>query len=73
MLVERINDAASRVTSATEIAQRTSAELLDATQRQSREIQTAGKSVLEVASSMTRVSGDADQSAQVARTPEAFL
>ncbi len=67
VLVERINDAASRVTSATEIAQRTSAELLDATQRQSREIQTAGKSVLEVASSMTRVSGDADQSAQVAR------
>ena len=67
VLVERINDAASRVTSATEIAQRTSAELLDATQRQSREIQTAGESVLEMASSMTRVSGDADQSAQVAR------
>ena len=67
VLVGRINDAASRVTSATEIAQRTSAELLDATQRQSREIQTAGKSVLEVASAMTRVSSDADQSAQVAR------
>ena len=67
VLVGRINDAASRVTTATEIAQRTSVELLDAAQRQSREIQEAGQSVLEVASSMTRVSGDADQSAQVAR------
>ena len=67
VLVGRINDAATRVTAATEIAQRTSVELLDAAQRQSREIQEAGHSVLEVASSMTRVSGDADQSAQVAR------
>jgi twitching motility protein PilJ len=67
VLVGRINDAAGRVTSATEIAQRTSAELLDAAHRQSLEIQEAGHSVLEVASSMTRVSGDADQSARVAR------
>lgn len=67
VLVGRINDAAGRVTSATEIAQQTSEELLDAAERQSREIQEAGHSVLEMASSMTRVSGEADQSAQVAR------
>jgi twitching motility protein PilJ len=67
VLVGRINDAAGRVTAATEIAQRTSSELLEAAQRQSREIQNAGHSVLEMASSMTRVSSDADQSAQVAR------
>jgi twitching motility protein PilJ len=67
VLVGRINDAASRVTAATEIAQRTSVELLDATRRQSREIQEAGHSVLDVAKSMTRASSDANQSAQVAR------
>lgn len=67
VLVGRINDAATRVTAATEIAQQTSAELLEAAQRQSQEIQEAGHSVLEMASSMSRVSGDADQSAQVAR------
>ncbi|GHU26658.1 protein PilJ [Betaproteobacteria bacterium] len=67
VLVGRINDAAGRVTSATEIAQRTSFELLDAARRQSLDIQEAGHSVLEVASAMNRVSGDADQSARVAR------
>lgn len=67
VLVGRINDAAGRVTAATEIAQQTSAELLEAAKRQSQEIQEAGHSVLEMASSMTRVSGEADQSAQVAR------
>jgi twitching motility protein PilJ len=67
VLVGRINDAAGRVTIATEIAQQTSAELLDAAKRQSMEIQDAGHSVLAMASSMTRVSGDANQSAQVAR------
>ncbi len=67
VLVGRINDAAGRVTTATEIAQQTSEELLDAAERQSREIQEAGHSVLEMASSMTHVSGEADQSAQVAR------
>lgn len=67
VLVGRINDAAGRVTAATEIAQQTSVELLEAAKRQSQEIQDAGHSVLEMASSMTRVSGEADQSAQVAR------
>ncbi len=67
VLVGRINDAAGRVTLATETAQQTSVELLDAAKRQSVEIQNAGHSVLTMASSMTKVSGDADQSAQVAR------
>jgi len=67
VLVGRINDAAGRVTLATETAQQTSVELLDAAKRQSIEIQDAGHSVLTMASSMTKVSGDADQSAQVAR------
>ena len=66
VLVGRINDAAGRVTTATGIAQHTSDELLDATKRQSVEIQEAGHSVLAMASSMTKVSGDADESAQVA-------
>jgi twitching motility protein PilJ len=67
VLVGRINNASIRVTGAAETAQKTSAELLEAAQRQSREIQDAGRSVLEVAGAMSRVSGDANQSAQVAR------
>ena len=67
LLVGRINDAANRVTAATEIARQTSAELLSAAERQSREIQDAGQSALEVARSMSEVSGSATQSAQVAR------
>ena len=67
VLVGRINDAATRVTAATEIARLTSAELIEAAAKQSREIQEAGRSALEMASSMTQVSGDANQSAQVAR------
>ena len=66
VLVGRINDAAGRVTTATGIAQHTSDELLDATRRQSVEIQDAGHSVLTMAGSMSKVSGDADESAQVA-------
>lgn len=67
VLVGRINDAANRVTAATEIARQTSAELLDAAERQSSEIQEAGQSALDMARSMSEVSGDATQSAQVAR------
>ena len=67
VLVGRINDAAGRVTQATEIAQQTSAELLAAAERQSVEIQDAGRSVLAMASSMSEVSGSANLSAQVAR------
>lgn len=66
VLVGRINDAANRVTAATEIARQTSAELLTAAERQSVEIQEAGQSALSMARSMTAVSSDAAQSAQVA-------
>jgi twitching motility protein PilJ len=67
VLVGRINDAAGRVTSATEIAQQTSAELLAAAEKQSQEIQDAGRSALDMAKSMNQVSNNANQSAQVAR------
>jgi len=67
VLVGRINDAANRVTAATEIARQTSAELLDAAERQSNEIQEAGQSALDMARSMDEVSNSANQSAQVAQ------
>ncbi len=67
VLVGRINDAANRVTAATEIARLNSAQLLEAAERQSAEIKEAGQSALEMARSMTEVSGNATQSAQVAR------
>lgn len=67
VLVGRINDAANRVTAATEIARQTSAELLTAAERQSVEIQEAGQSALDMARSMNQVSGNASQSVQVAR------
>ena len=67
VLVGRINDAANRVTAATEIARQTSTQLLDAAERQSSEIQEAGQSALKMARSMSEVSGNAMQSAQVAR------
>ncbi|MBW7860665.1 MAG: methyl-accepting chemotaxis protein [Rhodocyclaceae bacterium] len=67
VLVGRINDAANRVTAATESAQRTSTELLDATERQTREIEEAGATVQRMAKSMTESSERALRSAQVAR------
>ena len=67
VLVGRINDAATRVTAATEVARRNSAQMIEAAQRQASEIKVAGESALEMASSMTKVSGDASESAQVAR------
>lgn len=67
VLVGRINDAANRVTHATEIARQTSAELLAAAERQSREIEEAGRAVQTMAQSMTEVSNEAGQSARVAR------
>ncbi|MDR1890001.1 MAG: methyl-accepting chemotaxis protein [Zoogloeaceae bacterium] len=67
VLVGRINDAATRVTQATEIARTTTNELLAAAEKQSEEIGTAGKSALQMAQSMNAVSGHASQSAQVAR------
>lgn len=67
VLVRRINDAASRVTNATESAQRTSTELLAASERQSQEIEEAGTTAERMAQSMTNSSERALQSAQVAR------
>ncbi|QDF98845.1 chemotaxis protein [Azoarcus sp. DD4] len=67
VLVRRINDAAVRVTAATQSAQKTSTELLGATERQSREIEEAGATVQRMAQSMTESSELALQSAQVAR------
>ncbi|NMG73879.1 methyl-accepting chemotaxis protein [Aromatoleum diolicum] len=67
VLVRRINDAAMRVTVATESAQKTSTELLSATERQSREIEEVGETVQQMARSMTESSERALRSAQVAR------
>ena len=67
MLVSRINDAAGRVTNATQTAQHTSAELLDATERQSRQIEEAGTTVQSMAQQMTESSERALHTAQVAR------
>jgi twitching motility protein PilJ len=67
VLVRRINDAASRVTLATESAKKTSTQLLTATQRQSTEIREAGSTVQRMAQSMTESSQRALQSAKVAR------
>ena len=67
VLVKRINDAAGRLTTASESAQNTSAELLGASRRQSGEIQDAGSQVLDMAHSMEEVSRQANESALVAR------
>lgn len=67
VLVSRINDAALRVTTATESAQHTSTELLAATERQAGEIKDTGSTVQHMAASMTASSERALQSAQVAR------
>ncbi|MGB0127081.1 MAG: methyl-accepting chemotaxis protein [Rhodocyclaceae bacterium] len=66
VLVKRINEAATRVTSATESARRTSADLLAATERQAHEIQDAGSAALAMAQKMNDVSRSASQSASVA-------
>ncbi len=67
VLVRRINDAAGRVAAASAAAQKTSNELLVATERQSHEIKQAGDNVLDMAKSMNQVSSEAMESAQVAR------
>ncbi|HWU84746.1 MAG TPA: methyl-accepting chemotaxis protein [Rhodocyclaceae bacterium] len=66
VLVKRINDAATRVASASETAQKTTDELLAATETQSQEIRSANSSVLSMAESMTNVSANATESARVA-------
>ena len=67
VLVRRINDAAERVTRASNSAQSTSNDLIAATKVQSTEIQNANAVVLEMANSMKTVSSSALESARVAR------
>jgi len=66
VLVRRINDAALRVTTASNAAQGTSNDLLAATKIQSEEIRNANAAVLEMANSMKTVSSSALESARVA-------
>ncbi|MDR2165550.1 MAG: methyl-accepting chemotaxis protein [Zoogloeaceae bacterium] len=66
-LVGRINDAATQVTQMTEIARKTSAELLEAARQQSNQINAAGDSAVKMVQSMNNVSTQANQSAEVAR------
>jgi twitching motility protein PilJ len=66
-LVGRINTTAAQVTTATEAAQKTSAQLLAAAERQSVEIRTTSASVLSMAKAMSDMSSSASQSATVAR------
>ncbi|MCB1906152.1 MAG: type IV pili methyl-accepting chemotaxis transducer N-terminal domain-containing protein [Rhodocyclaceae bacterium] len=67
VLVRRINDAASRVTSATESARKTSGMLIEVAERQSLQIRTVGATVQKMATSMSEASQRARESAQVAR------
>ena len=66
-LVKGINSATDQVTRATQDAQAISNRLYDASQRQSREIQQASGSVLQMAQSIDEVSLSAAQSARVAQ------
>ena len=66
-LVGRVTKTAEQVRSASNEAQSISAELLDASQKQSKEIQETGQAVLQMASQITEVSRSASESAEVAR------
>ena len=68
VLVQRINDAAARVDTATRDAQATSATLLAASERQSGEIRDAGAQVLALADSLHAVADRASETATVARS-----
>jgi twitching motility protein PilJ len=67
VLVGRINNASTQVTSATEAAEHTSTQLLAAAEFQSREIQEASSAVLNMAEAMNEMMASASQSANVAR------
>jgi methyl-accepting chemotaxis protein len=66
-LVTGINRATGQVTSATEQAKAISTQLLQAAEKQSREIQETTSSVLQMTQSMNEVSANANQSAKVAQ------
>jgi twitching motility protein PilJ len=67
VLVGRINSASAQVTSATESAQATSVKLLQAAEKQSKEIQDTSASVLKMARAINEVSSNASKSVSVAR------
>jgi twitching motility protein PilJ len=67
-LVAGINTAAQQVTTATAEAQAVSGQLLQAAQKQAREIQGTGQSVVQMAQAMSGVSRNAGESARVAQT-----
>jgi twitching motility protein PilJ len=67
ILVSRVNQAATQLGQASATAQHTSAELLKAAELQRVEIRTASASVLSMARAINGVSGNAAQSAGVAR------
>ncbi len=66
-LVGRVTNTAEQVTAASNTAQNISTELLEASQKQSRDIQETGQAVLEMAVQITDVSKSANESAEVAR------
>ena len=67
ILVAEINKATDQVTTASQQAQEISAQLLDAAQRQSKEIEETSASVLKMADSINEVSATAAESARVAQ------
>jgi twitching motility protein PilJ len=67
-LVSGITEASTQVTAATQEASTVTGQLLQATQKQSTEIQGAGQSVTQMAQQMTDVSVKANDSAKVAET-----
>jgi twitching motility protein PilJ len=67
-LVAGITEASTQVTAATQEASTVTGQLLQATQKQSTEIQGAGQSVTQMAQQMTEVSIKANDSAKVAET-----
>jgi twitching motility protein PilJ len=67
ILVAGINKATDQVTSASQQAQTISAQLLDAAQRQSKEIEETSAAVLKMADSINEVSATAAESARVAQ------
>jgi twitching motility protein PilJ len=66
-LVGRVTQTAEQVTAASDAAQSISTELLEASQKQSREIRETGQAVLQMAAQITDVSRSASESAEVAR------
>ncbi|VAW55571.1 type IV pilus biogenesis protein PilJ [hydrothermal vent metagenome] len=66
-LVTTINSTASEVSHSTEKTQNTAIELAEASNKQAREIASASAAVTDMAESMSMVSNDADNSAQVAQ------